>query len=185
MEITELETNRLVLRQWKATDLAVFAELNADPEVMAYFPNTLSQDQSDAVAHKCKSFIAKKGWGFWAVELKSTKEFIGFVGLYEPDDDLPCSPCVEIGWRLLKQHWGNGYATEAANTSLDYAFNTLNLDQVVSFTAVSNKPSRAVMERIGMQNSQQNFMHPALAKSHPLAEHVFYALRRSNWLSKE
>lgn len=182
MTISVLETNRLILRQWKATDFQVFAELNADPEVMAYFPKTLSQDESDAIGQKCQLLISQKGWGFWAAELKSSGEFIGFVGLHVPEDDLPCCPCVEIGWRLLKKHWGKGYATEAALESLSFAFEILELDEVVSFTTVSNKPSRAVMERIGMVNSQQNFMHPMLSEDHPLVEHVLYKITKSEYL---
>lgn len=96
MTISVLETNRLILRQWKATDFQVFAELNADPEVMAYFPKTLSQDESDAIGQKCQLLISQKGWGFWAAELKSSGEFIGFVGLHVPEDDLPCCPWLKI-----------------------------------------------------------------------------------------
>ena len=148
---------------------------------MRYFPDSLTERESDLLAQRLQSDIATRGWGFWAVEVKLTKQFIGFVGLSEPAADLPCSPCVEIGWRLAKEHWGHGFATEAAQESLRIAFETLNLEQVVSFTATSNKPSIAVMERIGLQNEKEKFMHPRLPEDHQLAEHVLYRLRQSRW----
>jgi len=180
----ELETERLLLRQWKESDLVVFQKLNSDPEVMEYFPATLSQEESDAVAQKCKEFISDRGWSFWAVELKSSNEFIGFVGLHEPDSKLPFTPCVEIGWRLLKSFWGKGYATEAAHKSLEYSFNELGLSEVVSFTTVSNLRSRAVMEKLGLKNSKQNFEHPDVPKEHPLSEHVLYKITKAEWQTK-
>tara|TARA_B100000315_G_C14462809_1_gene534533 strand:- start:78 stop:434 length:357 start_codon:yes stop_codon:yes gene_type:complete len=118
--------------------------MNSDPDVMQYFPNTLSHKESDVFSKKIVSFIEKNGWGMWAVELKSTGKFIGFVGLNTPKLDLLPSPCVEIGWRLGKNHWGHGYASEAANQALCYAFNTLGLDEVVTFTSLNNKGSLTV-----------------------------------------
>lgn len=166
------------LRQWRDEDLVVFAQLNADPEVMRYFPATLSVEQSDALAHRCRSLIAQQGWGLWALEEKASAAFIGFTGLNIPADDLPCSPCVEIGWRLVKGAWGNGFVSEAARTCLSFAFESLALEQVVSFTAVENARSRAVMTRLGMTDTQRNFAHPALAPTHPLSEHVLYDISR-------
>ena len=181
MEIIELQTNRLKLRQWKDSDLIAFAKLNADPEVMKYFPSTLEKNESDDLANKIKGLIAERGWGCWAVEEIKTKKFIGFVGLHKPTYDLPFTPCVEVGWRLAKEYWGNGYATEASNISLDFAFNKLNLDKIYSFTSVKNIKSRAVMERIGMVNINKNFSHPSLSKGHPLREHVLYQITQNEW----
>ena len=178
-----LTTERLALRQWQTSDLPVFAELNADPEVMEYFPKCLTKKESDALADRCQNYIASRGWSFWAVEEKSSEVFIGFVGLHNPPD-MPFSPCIEIGWRLHKKFWGKGYATEAAHESLAYAFETLNTDEVVSFTTLSNQRSRAVMERLGFQNSGQNFFHPSIDRNHPLSEHVLYRLKKSEWLTK-
>lgn len=175
-----LRTERTILRQWQPQDLPVFADLNADLEVMKYFPKSLRREESDALAMRCKELIAKQGWGFWALELISTGEFIGFLGLHKPDD-LPFSPCVEIGWRLHRHYWGNGYATEASQEVLRFAFEDLNLDQVVSFTAVTNKRSRAVMERLGFTNAEQNFAHPQLPIDHELVEHVLYTLSHRQW----
>ena len=181
MEIIELQTSRLKLRQWKDSDLIAFAKLSADPEVMKFYPSTLKKNESDDLAYKIKGLIAQRGWGFWAVEEIKTKKFIGFVGLHKPTYDLPVTPCVEVGWRLAKEYWGNGYATEASNKSLDFAFNKLSLDTVYSFTSVANIKSRAVMERIGMVNINKNFEHPIIPKGHPLREHVLYQITRKEW----
>lgn len=175
MTIIEPETDRLLLRQWRDSDKEPFSALNADPRVMEYFPSILSKTESDSVADRCKSLIADRGWGFWAVELKESKRFIGFVGLHVPSDDLPFSPCVEIGWRLGYEHWGKGYATEAALKSLYVGFQLLMLDEIVSFTALSNLRSQAVMKRIGMTITE-TFEHPALPYESPLRQHCLYRL---------
>lgn len=187
-ELVHIETDRLYLRQWQKSDFAEFAKLNADEDVMRHFPNCLSTEDSDHLANKIMQLISENGWGFWAVSLKSShndhivaKDFIGFVGLHTPSSALPCSPCIEIGWRLHKEYWGQGYATEAANEALRYAFDTLDLDEVVSFTTTSNLPSLAVMQRIGMTNTKQDFLHPALPPSHPMARLVLYKITQAQW----
>ncbi len=183
--INVIETERLYLRQWQASDFAVFAEINADPEVMKYFPKLLTPKVSDIIASKCQQLIANQGWGLWAVSLKdSTKiydDFIGFVGLNDTHADMSFAPAVEIAWRLHKDYWGQGYATEAARAALNFAFTELSLDEVVSFTAVINKRSQLVMERLGMMNTRANFYHPALDPNHQLAEHVMYNMTRQQW----
>ena len=183
--INVIETERLYLRQWQASDFAVFAEINADPEVMKYFPKLLTPKVSDIIASKCQQLIANQGWGLWAVSLKdSTKtydDFIGFVGLNDTHADMSFAPAVEIAWRLHKDYWGQGYATEAARAALNFAFTELSLDEVVSFTAVINERSQLVMERLGMMNTRANFYHPALDPNHRLAEHVLYNMTRQQW----
>ncbi|MEC5209557.1 RimJ/RimL family protein N-acetyltransferase [Psychrobacter sp. PL15] len=183
--MTKIATERLYLRQWQPSDFALFADMNTDPEVMRYFPKLLSAAVSDSIANKCQQLIKDNGWGFWAVSLKDSSEnsdtFIGFVGLNDTHADLPCAPCVEIAWRLRKDYWGQGYATEAAHAALKFAFDALVLDEVVAFTAVINKRSQLLMERIGMSNTQDNFYHPALSPSHPLAEHVLYKITQQQW----
>lgn len=183
-----IETDRLYLRQWQTSDFAVFAEMNADPEVMRYFPQLLSNTLSDAIARKCQQLIIDKGWGLWAVSLKDgSKEkaaFIGFVGLNATHVTMSFSPAVEIAWRLHKDYWGQGYATEAAGAALNFAFTELSLDEVVSFTTVINKRSQQVMARIGMSDTQANFYHPALDANHPLAEQVLYNITRQQWLNQ-
>mgnify|MGYP000856120950 CR=1 FL=1 len=182
-----IETDRLYLRQWQASDFAIFAEINANPEVMAYFPKLLPKSVSDIIAKKCQQLIADKGWGLWAVALKPSSEkhdndnFIGFVGLNETHADMSFAPAVEIAWRLHKDYWGQGYATEAARAALEFAFTELALTEVVSFTAVINKRSQLIMQRIGMTNTQDNFYHPALNADHRLAEHVLYKITREQW----
>ncbi|NTS76795.1 GNAT family N-acetyltransferase [Catenovulum sp. SM1970] len=176
-----IETERLILRQWVDSDLAPFTEMCADKDVMRYFPHTLDEEQCQKMFARIHALIAKRGWGFWAVETKSENQFIGFVGLHTPNEALPFAPCVEIGWRLAKAHWRQGFATEAARASLKHAFEQLKLDEIVSFTATSNIPSQAVMQTIGMQNSQQNFFHPDIANGHPLQEHVLYKINKHAW----
>ena len=174
-----LVTSRLVLRQWLPKDLPEFAALNADPEVMRYFPAVLDRQTSDALAAKAEALIAERGWGFWVAEDRASGQLAGMIGLHIPAPELPFSPCVEVGWRLARRFWGQGLATEGAKAALDFAWNVLRLDEVVSFTAVQNKPSQAVMQRLGMKADAQTFLHPALAAEHTLAEHCLYRIRRA------
>jgi RimJ/RimL family protein N-acetyltransferase len=180
----ELETPRLLLRQWRATDRAAFAALSADPIVMAHFPAPLTRAESDAVAERCERLIAERGWGAWATENKDTGEFIGMVGLHIPRDDLPVSPCVEILWRLARAHWQQGFATEAARGALQVGFQVLELTEIVSFTVPANIRSRAVMERLGMRLDATTFEHPGLPEGHALRTHCCYRLSRNDWLSR-
>ncbi|MGD2170598.1 MAG: GNAT family N-acetyltransferase [Gammaproteobacteria bacterium] len=181
MPVIELDTERLLLRQWKDSDLPEFASLNSDPFVMNFFPEVLSRDASNAIAKKFRSLITERGWGFWATELKSNGNFIGFIGIHEHPTKFSFSPCTEIGWRLARPYWGKGYATEAATKVLEFSFVTLNLDEVVSFTAMQNTKSRAVMTRLGLTDTNQNFGHPDIPKTHPLSQHVLYKLTKAEW----
>lgn len=179
--ISMIETERLYLRQWQASDFAPFAEMNANPEVMEYFPKLLTTSMSNTIAKKCQSLIDDNGWGFWAVSLEETDAFIGMVGLNNANADMTFSPAVEIAWRLHNDYWGQGYATEAAQAALRYAFDVLELDEVVAFTAVINKRSQKLMKRLGMTDTQDNFYHPMLDAKHPLAEHVLCKITRQEW----
>ena len=179
-KIIEFETDRLRLRQWLATDREPFAALNADPRVMEFFPATLDRATSDAMADYCEALIAKRGWGFWAAEVKGSGQFIGFVGLHTPSE-LPFSPCVEIAWRLAFKHWGKGFASEAASGALQVGFGLLNLPEIVSFTAVRNLRSRAVMERLGMREAPSTFEPPHIPVDSPLRLHCLYPLSRDDW----
>ena len=166
-------TERLVLRQWRESDLEPFARLNADPEVMRYFPAPLSREQSDAMVDRLSGHIEAEGWGMWALERRDTGEFIGFTGLGVPRQVLPFQPCVEVGWRLAATAWGHGFATEAAREALRVGFDELGLTEIVSFTAVPNMRSRAVMERLGMvRDAAEDFDHPAVDVGHPVRRHV-------------
>lgn len=181
VDVIEFETERLRLRQWRGADREPFAALNADPGVMEFFPSPLTRAESDAMAARCQALIAEHGWGFWAVEVRATTEFIGFVGLHTPTPLLPFSPCVEIGWRLAAKHWGKGFATEAARGALRIGFERLELPEIVSFTAVGNVRSRAVMERLGMFDTKETFEHPTIPAGHTLRQHCLYRLSRAQW----
>lgn len=183
VERIEFDTDRLRLRQWRAADREPFARLNADPRVMEFFPEPLSRAESDAVADRCAQGIEERGWGFWVVEERASAISIGFTGLSVPRPDLPCSPCVEIGWRLARACWGKGYATEAARGALRVGFERLALPEIVAFTAAPNLPSEAVMKRLGMA-ADGTFEHPAIAVGHPLRLHKLYRLTRGAWLSQ-
>ncbi|MEV0969915.1 GNAT family N-acetyltransferase [Microtetraspora glauca] len=168
-----IETERLVLRRWQEKDREPFAALNADPEVMEYFPATLTRERSDALADRVAAEFDDCGFGLWAVELSGT--FIGFTGLSVPRFTAHFTPCVEIGWRLARSAWGHGYATEAARAALRHGFGELGLKEIVSFTAKQNMRSQRVMERIGMtRDPEGDFDHPALAEDSPLRRHVLY-----------
>lgn len=179
--LIEFKTKRLRLRQWQDADLVEFSRLNSDPEVMKYYPAILSAERSRDMARNFRDKISRNGWGFWAVERLQDGRFIGFVGLNAPDYDLPVTPCIEIGWRLGKEYWGRGYATEAAKACLDIAFCTLDLAEVYAFTSALNKRSQALMERIGMHNTFANFEHPMLPDGHALREHVLYKVEKGSW----
>jgi len=177
--LIEFETPRLRLRQWRESDLAPFAALAADPEVMAFLLPLPTRADSDALAERLKARIDENGWGFWAVEHKDSGEFAGFTGLNVPLAALPFSPCVEIGWRFGRKWWGQGLATEAARGALQIGFERLGFDEIVAFTAVGNLRSAAVMERIGMHEDVAGaFDHPALPEGHALRRHRLYRISR-------
>ena len=185
MIITELETERLLLRKWKNSDLMPFAELNADSKVMEFLPKKLTQKESNDLASKLIELMQKRGWGIWALEIKEKNSFIGFVGLHEPTYDFHFTPCVEVAWRLSKESWSKGYATEAAKKCLAFAFGTLNIKEIYSFTSTVNLKSEAVMKRLGMKNLHENFEHPAFPENHKLSEHVLYKITKDDWLKIE
>ncbi|MCO8044689.1 GNAT family N-acetyltransferase [Acinetobacter bohemicus] len=176
----EIETTRLLLRQWHPSDYPAFAKMNADPEVMHHFPQCLNTRQSNALADKFYQLIEEQSWGFWALELKCSRQFIDFTGLHYQPQQFSFSPCTEVGWRLAQAYWGKGYATEAALACLVFAFQHLNLAEVVSFTAVNNIKSQAVMQRLNM-NIVGYFDHPALDRHHALAPHILYSLKQADF----
>ena len=177
-----LTTARLRLRQWREEDLAPFAALNADPQVMEFFPKVLTRAESDAVAGRIRDHFARHGFGLWAVEVPGAADFVGFVGLAVPSFEAHFTPCVEIGWRLAREHWGHGYATEAASAALAFGFGARALEEIVAFTVPANIPSRRVMGRLGMRRlPSDDFEHPAIPDGHPLRSHVLYRLRRADW----
>lgn len=181
-----IETPRLIIRPWKDSDIPEFAKMNQDPEVMEFFPYLFSSDETLASVNSYISHIQEHGFGKWAVELKETHEFIGFVGLAVCGPEMPFNPAVEIGWRIAKKHWNQGYATEAAGWVLYKAFEIFKLKEVVSFTAIPNKKSMRIMEKIGMtRDPKDDFDHPKLDKNHWLCRHVLYRTKLENYLRFE
>ena len=178
--VTELRTSRTLLRAWRDEDLAPFARLNADPEVMRWFPSVLTTETSDALVTRIRARLAEDGWGLWALEVPGVSTFCGFVGLSRVPFEASFTPAVEIGWRLDQPWWGKGYASEAASACVDFAFATLGLPEIVSFTTTLNTRSRAVMERLGMQHDPAgDFEHPGVPQGSPVRPHVLYRLKRS------
>lgn len=180
-----IKTERLILRPWKEEDFEPFAQLNADPEVMEFFPSILSKAESDQMARHMKTKIEERGWGWWAVSVPEIAEFIGFIGLNDLEQSTFSThfvPNVEVGWRLASDYWGHGYATEGAWACLKYGFEMLNLKEIVSFTTVQNMRSRKVMERLGLhRDPKDDFDHPKLPEGHKLKKHVLYRISRNEW----
>lgn len=182
----ELSTARLLLRRWRDEDRAPFATMNADPRVARHLPSTLTRTESDAMVDRIEEVFDQHGFGLWAVELVGGAPFIGFVGLSPVLFEAPVQGRFEIGWRLDPAHWGRGYATEAAIAVLDAAFAELALAEIVSFTVPANRPSIAVMERIGLRRrADLDFDHPRLAEDSPLRRHVVYAADAASWRRPE
>ena len=180
MKIDELRTERLLLRRWRPEDHAPHAAMNADPRVMEYFPATRTREESDRSIALMEEHFAQHGFGLWALEVPGVTPFAGIVGLNVMSIDVPFLPALEVGWRLAFEHWGRGYATEAARASVEYAFGR-GYDEVVAVTAVQNLRSRRVMEKLGMTcDPAENFEHPSVPEGSHLREHVLYRLPRAS-----
>jgi RimJ/RimL family protein N-acetyltransferase len=172
-----VRTDRLLMRRWLESDREPFAALNADPETMRYFPATMDRAASDAFVEVIETRFENQGYGLWALEVAATGQFIGFTGLNAMPDDVPGAGGVEVGWRLAKHAWHQGYATEAAKAALDVAFRGVGLREIWSMTAVLNEPSQALMRRIGLTEVAR-FDHPRIQVGDPLRPHVTYHLSR-------
>ena len=172
-----LSGDRVRLRRWRDEDREAFAAMNADARVMQFFRGRLSRVGSDAMVDRIEKNFSERGFGLWAIEVPGVAAFVGFAGLDVPGFRSHFTPCVEVGWRLAFEHWGHGYATEAARLALRYGFETLALAEIVSFTSAANHRSRAVMERLGMhRDPADDFEYPQLPEGHPLRKHVLYRL---------
>ncbi len=179
---SEIRTPRLRLRRWLADDREPFAAMNADPLVMEHFPRVLSRQESDTFANAIEQHFETHGFGLWVLEVPGVVPFAGFVGLAIPSFEEPFTPGVEVGWRLAREHWGRGYATEGARAAVTFGFMSLELDEIVAFTVSSNDRSRRVMEKLGMTwNPGDDFDHPRLPEGHALRRHVLYRLHRSRF----
>lgn len=174
-----LSSERLILRPWRDDDLDALAALCADPEVMAHFPSVLDRAGSATLLGKLMAHQAEHGFGFWCLERRADGAVIGFAGLARVGFAAPFAPAVEIGWRLARSYWGQGYALEAAQRSLQFAFEDLQLNEVVSFTVPANRNSWGLMQRLGMRRDPVgDFEHPGLPQGHPLRSHLLYRLDR-------
>jgi ribosomal-protein-alanine N-acetyltransferase len=177
-----MTTERLILRQWQPADREPFARLNADARVMEFMAGPLPRQESDRLVDVIEAHFRQHGFGLNAVELRCDGCFIGFVGLAVPSFQAAFTPCVEIGWRLSADQWGQGLATEGASAVVRHAFEVLLVPELVSFTVPSNLRSRRVMEKLGMtRDPAEDFDHPRLPADHPLRRHMLYRLRRAQW----
>jgi len=175
----EILTARLRIRAWRDDDFDAYAAMNADPRVMEFYPGVVSREESRVRFDRGNARMAARGYCFWPVEVIGGAPFIGMVGLGDPDFKAPFMPAVEIGWRLAAEHWGRGYATEAARAAAAFGFERLALREIVAFTTTANVRSRRVMDKLGMSRSlEDDFMHPQIAEGHPVRPHVLYRLRR-------
>lgn len=175
-----LETERLILRQWQDSDIPQMVDINADEQVMRFFPGTQDETRTRALIQKARDLYTKYGWGFYACQRRDSGAFIGTVGLSMATFEADFTPCIEILWRISSDHWGQGFAPEAAGAIVDDALNNRGIPEVVAFTPMINTPSIRVMQKIGMiAEPQRDFDHPLLPPEHPLRRHVFYAVTQS------
>jgi RimJ/RimL family protein N-acetyltransferase len=176
-DVPELVTDRLRLRGWRTTDRGPFAAMNADPAVMATLGPPMTRAESDAFVDRLLDAWTEHGFGMWAVEERAGGRFVGMVGLMVPRFDAVFTPCVEIGWRIVSDAWGRGYAPEAARAVVDHARDVIELDELLSFTAATNDKSQRVMHKLGMTRVEEyDFDHPRVPLDSPLRPHVVYRL---------
>jgi [ribosomal protein S5]-alanine N-acetyltransferase len=176
------ESIRLNFRRWKKEDRKIFAEMNSNSECMKYFPKVLDENESNSFIDRIEKHIETRGYGLWAVEEKDTTHFIGFIGFNYTELKTDFSPCIEIGWRLHPKSWGKGYATEGAKTCLQYAYSSLKLNEIYSFTSKINTKSEHIMQKIGMKRIG-NFLHPNIDRTNPLCEHVLYKITKEEYIT--
>jgi RimJ/RimL family protein N-acetyltransferase len=179
----KIGTERLILRKWRESDRELFARMNADPAVMEHFPALLSREESDALVDRAEAHLEQHRFGPWAAELRETGDFIGYIGLVIPRFEAAFTPCVEIGWRLAREHWGKGLATEGARALVRHGFEVQRLLELVSFTVPANLRSIRVMQKLGMTHDPcDNFDHPSIPEGHPLRLHVLCRLKCKDWM---
>ena len=171
-------SERLGFRNWQDDDLEEFASMNADPEVMEHFPKELTKQESFDFIKRLQKHFEERGYNYFATEALETGEFIGFIGLAYQDYETAFTPAVDIGWRLKRSSWGKGYATEGAKRCLEFAFDDLKLDRVVSVCVLANENSENVMNKIGMVK-KGTFNHPKLKEYPALEKCVWYEIQKN------
>ena len=175
----KIETERLILREWREADAAPFHAMSEDPKVMATLGPPMSRAESDALIARLQKRQIDHGHTFWALECKQDRSFIGWCGIVIALDELPISGKLEAGWRLAHSAWGLGYAREAAQASLDWGFQTLGADEIWAITSVNNTRSWGLMERLGMERQHDmDFDHPNVPEGSPLKRHITYRIKR-------
>ena len=172
-----IETERLILRPWKESDLTPFIRMNRNSEVMRFFPDTLEPAQTEQLYRDLVQEFSEYGYGAYAAEEKVSENFIGFIGFHHARLAVSFCPCIEIGWRLDRAYWDKGYATEGAKACLLHGFSNLNLDELYSFTSMLNHPSQRVMQKLGMQEAL-HFDHPEIPEGNPLRPHICYRIQK-------
>ncbi len=173
-----IKTERLILRPWQSKDLEPLAKLNADPQTMEFLFTPLTFEESAARLELYTKHIEEHGWGLWAVSVPGVSDFIGWIGLWPINFETHFTPAIEIGWRLLPEFWGKGYATEGARAALHYGFDVLKLDEIVAIIVPANVRSMRVVEKLGMhRDPKDDFDHPKVQEGHPLKRHVLYRLK--------
>lgn len=171
----QLLTPRLILRPVTENDFVSMYEMGQDPRVMEFLGPLQTKEEVQSFIKKIQEHQKTHGFSYMAIEHKSTKHFFGLIGLLVPSYPLPFSPCVEIGWRLRYEAWGQGYALESAQELMRWGFEEKKLAEIVSFTAIINKRSEELMKRLGMTSDpKENFQHPKVSQGDPLKEHVLY-----------
>jgi RimJ/RimL family protein N-acetyltransferase len=174
-----LQTDRLILREWRESDREPFARMNADPRVMEFYPATLTRDQSDRMVERIQSEIGERGFGYWALELRESGAFVGYTGIRWVEWVMHFTPAVEVGWRVAPEYWGSGFATEAARAAVRDGFERAGIEEIVAMASARNVRSTRVMEKLGMTHDpRDDFDHPMVESGHRLSRHVLYRLRR-------
>lgn len=181
-----VKTDRLILRPWRPEDLPAIAAINGDPLAMRHMPGTMTREESDAFIERQHERQSNDGFCMWAIEAPGVAPLVGVLGLARTNFEAHFTPCVEVGWRLAPAFWGKGYATEGARAALEFGFEHMSLDEIVSITVLANEPSWRVMQRIGMtRDLAGDFDHPRLPEDHHLRRHILYRLKRSDWARRQ
>ncbi|MDL2286723.1 GNAT family N-acetyltransferase [Desulfococcaceae bacterium OttesenSCG-928-F15] len=183
--MSELETSRLYLRGWKDEDYEPFYRMSMDPRVMEFLPAFQDKKACDSFFNHMRESLSEQGWGFWAMERKEDGVFMGIIGMHKPGPEFGVGEeCVEMGWRLAPEFWGNGYVTEAAREILRFGFEELDFPEIVSFTALGNTRSLAVMARLGMERDDRVFDLLVFPEDSPHRPHCISRLSREKWREK-
>lgn len=181
-----IRTERLVLRRWRAEDVAAYAALQADPETRRFYPSLLTYEESAAEVDRHVQGFSRDGFGVWVVAKPEDDALVGFAGVRRIPRAMPFTPLIDLVWFLHPSLWGQGYALEAAKAALDDVFTRTEVEDVVAYTARPNVPSQRVMEKLGMtRDPAEDFAHPAAPEGHPLQMCVLYRLTRQAFLARE